>query len=185
MTSIIDDRYIVRLGNSLDRSEIAVVSKYMNRHDGHGMAGNLFLNLTGVDIQGLRIYIHKHRRAVLPHDGTDRSDESKWRRNDFASFSQSLDSHLQSEGAVATTHHIGNLQVLTDLLFKSLNKRSVMGHYTTFPNTFHQLVDFVKRSQGRHCHINGFSHISISLYYASKPDRALKSSTNCAWFKRV
>ena len=158
VASIIDNWDIMSLGDSINRLEVAIVTKHMDWHNSNSMAGNLLFYLRSINIQRLWVNIYKDRSTVLPHNRTNCGNKGKRWSNNLTLFTNGLDSHLKSKCTVTTAHHIGNLQVFTYFFFKTLYQRSIMRHNTAFPNALHQFVDFLQRGQRGHRHINWVSH---------------------------
>ena len=167
---VVDDGDAVPFGNGIDGLYLAGVSEDMYRHDGHGVAGDLLLDLFRVDVERLRIDVDKDRCAVLPHDGAYGRDEGEGRRDDFPGLSQRFDGHLQGEGAVAAADHLRHVEIRADFFFETLDKRPVMGHDATFPDTLHQFVDLIERGQGRHGYVDRLLHEFVLLQMSLAPE---------------
>ena len=159
---------MIHAGYSQDRSHIAGLAEQVNNNDCLGITGNRFFYFTGIDIIGSRIYIHQHRSQSQQSDHLGSRHIGKCRNNHLIPRLQ-LQRHqsdLKSIRTVPARNHIGNIQIISQMITKSFHLRTV-DKGTAFNNSLHGCIYLLFQAmiltlQVNHLYMS-FKHLSYCI----------------------
>ena len=150
MRSVIDDLKRVLLCDLSDPLGAAHIAVNVYRQDRGGLLRNQRLDLLLVDRIIVGLYVAKHRRQPVAHDGVGRGGKGKRGRNDLASRGKlhGRDHVLQRKMAVGIKHYMRAVQIRLQLPLELLMLFPHVGQPVAVPHRPDLFAVFLKGGHG-------------------------------------
>ena len=145
MCRVVNDAQIVIISNFLDRIHVTWVAIAMHGHDGGGLWRDGSFDFFWIEVERIRIDVHKHRLDAVPQQGVGGRDEGIRGGNHFTRNSQRLQGGNQGNGTVGKQREMFHAQIRTQRLFQLLVKWTAIRQYLAIPYFFQVWQELVQR----------------------------------------